>query len=424
MKIRALSASLLAGALMVTAACSDDSGSDPGSNTESGGGEVTLWMYPFIRDEAKGKAFWEQLEKDFDAAHDDIDLTVELGTFQNRDEQISAALAAGSGPDIVMITPDQLSTYKAVGGLLPVTDAIADDRDAFFPAGLDVATYDGELYGVPMFQNASTTSYNTQIFEQAGINDLPTTWEHVLEHAPTLAKDGIAILDYAGNPETTLNVTFYPILWQAGGRIFTEDGSDIAFDSPEGVAALEFLVELQKIGGLPPDVATKGNDVEGTPLAEGKVAMRFMTSLTQLDHMRTALGEENVVLGAPLTGKEQVIFASPGMLSLTSINSEENREAAYQVISYLVSPDVQEALTKASNTFPTRTDVPPPGEGPDYDAMTEALQYAHPGEAHPQARPVMAILVPYIQSALQGDMTPEEAMTAAAEEARELLARS
>lgn len=417
MKIRAFATVGLAAAMTAITACSG--GSDSGS-----GGEVTLWMYPVIRDEAKGKDFWQQVEADFEATHDDIDLTIELQSFDQRDAQISAALAAGSGPDLVMITPDQLSTYHAVNGLLPVTDAIAGERDAFMAPGLEVATYDGELYGVPLFQNASTTSYNTAIFDQYGIEELPTTWVQILEHAPTLAKDGIAILDYGGNPEVTLNVTFYPILWQAGGSLFTEDGSDVAFDSPRGVEALEFLVELQELGALPPDAATRSNAVEGSPLAEGKVAVRHQTSLTELDQMRAAIGEEHVVLGEPLTGTEQVSFANPGMLSLTAINSESNRDAAYQVTSYLTSADLQAQLNEASGTFPTRTDVPAPGEGPDYEAMTKALEFAHPGEPHPQARPVMAILAPYLQSALQGDMSAADALATAAGEARDLLARS
>jgi ABC-type glycerol-3-phosphate transport system substrate-binding protein len=438
MKLRAPLICVLVGTMAVATACGDDSDSgdstaesgnetDSGSGNEADGevsGEVTLWMYPVIRDEAVGKEFWEQVESDFEAANENIDLTIELGTFEQRDAQISAALAAGTGPDLVMIIPDQIATYRGVDGLLPVTDAIADERDAFAPAGLDVVDYDGELFGVPLFQNANTVAYNTAAFEQAGIDELPTTWDEVREAAEILAENGIAVMDYAGNPEVTLNVTFYPILWQAGGHVFTEDGSDIAFDSPEGVEALEFLLELQEMGGLPPEAATKSNGVEGSPLAEGEVAMRVMTNANELGQMRAALGEENVALGEPLTGAEQVTFANPGMLSLTSINEEANREAAYEVIRYLTSPDAQTALNQASGTFPTRTDVPPPSDDADGQAMSAALEHAFAGEAHPQARPVMATLAPFLQSALQGNMTAEEALTAAAEEARNLLARS
>ena len=78
-------------------------------------------------------------------------------------------------------------------------------------------------------------------------------------------------MDYAGTTEQTLNLSFYPFLWQAGGSVFTEDGTDIAFDSQEGISALEFLVDLKKAGGLPADAATASIAVEGSPWAAGKV---------------------------------------------------------------------------------------------------------------------------------------------------------
>jgi len=415
-RIRPVVASVV-GALVLSA-CSSAS-----TATGEAGGKVTMWMYPVIRDEVVSEKFWNQVETDFEAAHEDVDLAIELQTFDKRDEQISAALAAGTGPDLVMITPDQVSSFLAVDGLLPVDEAIADSRDAFFEPGLDVSTFDGKLYGVPLFQNAQTAAYNKKVFADAGL-EWPTTWEEVLAAAPILAKRGIAVLDYAGSPGPSLNVTFYPFLWQAGGRVFTDDGSDVAFDSPEGEAALNFLVELEKRGGLPVDAASRGTGIEGSPFAAGKVGLRATTTLGELREMRAALGEDTVALGLPLEGKVRATFAAPGMLSLTAINDEDNRAAAMTAIEYLTSPAVQEPLNEASATFPTRSDAAAPDLGPDGETMSEALKYAIPGETHPNARQIMSILAPQIQAALRGDATPKEALDRAAAEARELLERS
>ncbi|WP_214443570.1 ABC transporter substrate-binding protein, partial [Mycobacterium tuberculosis] len=277
-----------------------------------------------------------EAEQAFEAEYPGVDLTVELQPFDKRETGISAALAANTGPDIVMITPDQAATYLNVGGLLPVDDAIAEERDAYYEAALDVATFDGELYGVPLFQNVFTTAYNAEIFAEAGL-DLPRTWDDVREVAPVLAEKGIAVMDYSGTPEQTLNLSFYPFLWQAGGTVFNDDGTDIAFDSDEGVEALQFLVDLKETGGLPADAATAGPKVEGSPIAAGTVAMRPITFLPEVEQMRAALGEDAIVLGEPLSGTEQVTFGNPGLLSLTSINKQENREAAYATLAFLTS---------------------------------------------------------------------------------------
>jgi ABC-type glycerol-3-phosphate transport system substrate-binding protein len=402
---------------LALSACSADGSGD------GGGQEVTLWMYPVIADQAASKEFWDTAEADFEKAHPDVDLAIELQTFDKRDAQISAALAAGSGPDLVLITPDQAATYHAIGGLLPVDDAVADSRDAFYPAALDSATIEDELFGVPVFQNVFTTAYNAAIFEDAGLEP-PRTWDDLRAAAPGLAKEGIAVMDYAGSPEQTLNLSFYPFLWQAGGQVFTDDGSDVAFDSPEGVEALQLLVDLQQEGALTPDAATDGPAVEGAPIARGEAAMRATTSLTEYGQLQAAVGDEAAALGLPLTGAEQVTYGNAGLLSLTSINDESDRQAAYDVLEFMSAADFQESLNAAAGNLPTRTDVAVDESDPAVASMAEALEYVHPGEPSPASRQVMAALAPKVQAALRGDMSAEEALSAAAEESRQILANT
>ncbi|GAB2592294.1 extracellular solute-binding protein [Kribbella endophytica] len=402
-------------ALAVTLTACGGSGSDGGKQA------ITLWMYPVITDPQESQAFWRKVEQDFDTAHPDIDLTVQLQTFDKRDAQLGAALAAGKGPDIVLVTPDMASTYQRIKGLEPVGDGLK--RDDFLPGPLKAATIDGELYGVPLFQNVSTTAYNTKIFADAGL-PLPTTWAQLAAAAPVLAKKKIAVTDYAGSPEQTLNLTFYPLLWQAGGRVFTEDGSDVAFDSAEGVAALQFLVDLNAAGGLPRDAATSGPGVEGQPVAQGKVAVRMTSSLNDLKQLRRALGAKNVAFGPPLTGKVQATYGNPGLLALTSITKSDGKDAANEALRYLTSAEVQSALIAKTGALPTRTDVKVDTADPDVAQLVKALQVANPGEASPASRQVMAVLAPKIQAALRGDLSPQDALGQAAVEARSVLKNS
>lgn len=164
--------------------------------------------------------------------------------------------------------------------------------------------------------------------------------------------------------------------------------------------------------------------MEGAPIAKGKVAMRAVTSLPELNQMRAALGEDGVRLGLPLRSAVRATYGNPGLLALTSINKDHNRQAAYDVLAYLTSPSMQTSLNRAAGNFPTRTDVKAPGSGPDFKTLNDSLQYANPGEPSPVARQVMAALAPYIQAALGGDMSAEDALKKAAKEARDLLSRA
>lgn len=396
------------------------------ANPSAGSGEVagtvTMWMYPVIKDEATSKAFWAETEKEFEAATPGVDLKIELQPFANRDQQISAALAANSGPDLALVTPDMAATYLNVGGVLPVDEAIKD-AGVFYPSTLAAGKLQGELYGVPIFQNISTNIVNATVFKDAGI-EVPETWDEVRKAAPVLAEKGIAVMDYAGTTEQTLNLSFYPFLWQAGGTVFTEDGTDIAFDSAEGISALEFLVDLKKAGGLPADAATASITVEGSPWAGGKVGIRTNGLPGEIEPLRGALKDSTVEVGMPFKNKERVAYGNPGLMALTSINKKDNRQAALAVLEHMTTAEFQGKLSKASGNFAARSDVPAPKDDADYKTLQSVLEFANAGEPNPAARQVMAALAPYIQSALRGDMSAKEAMTKAAEESRAILDRN
>lgn len=392
-------------------------GGDSGSG--SGSSEIVLWMYPVVPDENKSQEFWNKVKDDFNSKNEDVQLAIELLPWDGRDEKIATAIAGKEGPDIVLLTPDLTLNYFTTGGLKPVDKAIESIKDDFLPSSLEAVTFEGGLYGVPIYSTSNTTAYNKKLFEEAGIDALPETWDEVKAAAPVLAEKGVVTMDYVGSPNMTLNLSFYPLLWQAGGTVFTEDGSDIAFDGPEGVEVLQFLVDLKGMGGIPEDAATKDNDVEGGGLGNGKTAMGYALSMSEVELMKAGVGEENVVVGQPLKNKEQASFGMPGVLALTAINA--NEDAAAKVLQYLASPEVTGELIKIASQFSSLKDAAPPADDEATKAFTEALEFARPGEIYPKSRQVMEVLKPHIQSALQGDKTPEEAIKAAAEEARGVL---
>ena len=394
-----------------------------GSDGDGGGGEggkstVTVWMYPVIADQAASQKFWEQTEKDFEAANSNVDLKIELQPWDGRDEKIATAIASGKGPDFVVLGPDQVPQYQKTGGLKSVKDGIGD-QGRFLESAIKAASFESDIYAVPIYHTITTTVYNKKVFADAGVQKLPTTWDEVKEAAPKLAAKGVSIMDYSGSPENTLNLSFYPLLWQAGGSVFAEDGKKVAFNSDQGKSTLQFLVDLQKVKGLPADAATKNNKVEGSGLANGKVAMTYAAVKPDAALMSKALGAENVEVGAPLTGEKQVAFGLPGLLARTSIS--KNDDAANAVAKFFGSDDFQTKLAKEAGYFPALKDVKLDANDPLNEPFQKALEFAKSGEVHPQARQVMAALAPQIQAALQGKKSVEQALADAEKECNALI---
>ncbi|MEW1842912.1 sugar ABC transporter substrate-binding protein [Nonomuraea angiospora] len=402
----------LAAALSLAAAgCGSSSGSDKST--------VTLWMYPVIADQAKAQAFWGKVEKDFEAANPKVDLKIDQQPWEGRQEKVTTALVSKKGFDLVVLGPDQIPQYAQQGTVEAVDDIVAPAKSAYLPNSLAALTVNGKLYGVPIYQTITAPIYNKKLFADAGVEKVPETLAELKEAAPKLAAKKVAVLDYPGKPDVSLNQSFYPILWANGGTVFSADGKSVAFNGQEGVASLQFLLDLKAVGGLPENTASKANDIEGGPLAAGKTAMYHAATAGMADQLGAAIGADNVGIGLPLEGTKRVAFGIPGALVLAK--HSESKDAAKKLATYLASPEVSGALAKESGFFPARTDVTVPDQSAAAKEFAKSLQYAFPGDTHPKARQVMGVLAPHIQAALLGKEDAKTALDAAAKEANQLL---
>jgi len=376
-------------------------------------------MYPVISDQAKNQAFWTKIEKDFEAKNPTVDVTIDQQPWEGRQEKVTTSLVSRKGFDLVVLGPDQIPQYAQQGTIEPLDDLVAPAKAAYLPNSLTALTVDGKLYGVPIYQTITAPIYNKKLFAEAGVDKVPETLAELKEAAPKLAAKKVAILDYPGKPEVSLNQSFYPFLWANGGSVFSPDGKSVAFNGPEGVESLQLLLDLKAAGGLPENTASKGNDIEGGALAGGKTALYHAATALQAVQLGTVIGAENVGIGLPLEGTKRVAFGIPGALVLAK--HSKNKDAAKKFATFLSSPEVTADLAKESGFFPARTDVTVPEQSPEAQEFAKSLEYAFPGDTHPKARQVMGLIAPHIQAALLGKEDAKTALDAAADEATTLL---
>ncbi|MEV5890493.1 ABC transporter substrate-binding protein [Nonomuraea fuscirosea] len=381
---------------------------------------VTLWMYPVIMDQAANKSFWDKVEKDFEAKNPAVDVTIDQQPWDGRQEKVTTALASRKGFDLVVLGPDQIPQYAQQGTLEPVDDVVAPEKAAYLPNSLTALSVAGKLYGVPIYQTITAPIYNKKVFADAGVTKVPETWAELKEAAPKLAAGKVAVLDYPGKPEVSLNQSFYPILWANGGSVFAPDGKSVVVNNQQGVDSLQYLLDLKAAGGLPENTASKGNDIEGGPLAAGKAALYHAATAIQADQLGAAIGAGNVGIGLPLEGTKRVAFGIPGGLVLAK--HSENKDAARKFAAYVASAEVAGPLAKESGFFSARTDVTIPGQSEASKEFAKSLEFAFPGDTHPKARQVMSMIAAHVQAALIGKEDAKTALDAAAKEANELLA--
>ncbi|MFI7066151.1 ABC transporter substrate-binding protein [Kribbella sp. NPDC050124] len=406
-------------ALVLAAALSSCGGDDSSGSSEKK--SVTLWMYPVIADQATSDAYWQKVEKDFESANTDIDLKIEAQTWNERDQKLAAAFAGKKGPDVVLQIPDQLPQYVKNGSFEAIDDVVEPDKDKFLPAAVPGLTVDGKVYAAPIYHTVTTTMFNKTILDKAGISKPPETWDEIKAAAPKIKAAGFSTLDYSASPEASLNLNFYPLLWQAGGKVFNDDGKTVAFNQAPGLEALTFLKGLYDQGAIPKSSLTNGNLVADQPLGKGQVAMAFTSTPADAKTVAATWGAANVVIGTPLTGQKQVGFGLPGGLAVNA--ASENVDAAKKFVSFMIQPAQAQALSKASGFFTARTDAKSETTDPVAQKFADQLQYAFPGEPNQSARQVMSLLSVEIQAVLTGKKAPQQALDDAAKQANDLLSR-
>jgi sn-glycerol 3-phosphate transport system substrate-binding protein len=171
--------------------------------------------------------------------------------------KILAAMAAGAGPDGFNQGDWQYPKFMKNKWLAPISPEylnMGSDNEViskFFPASTLELVTDGKLYGLPFEWQCSMLYYNMKLFEEVGLDPMrpPATWEEVEEYALKLAKwdaQGNIIREGIGQSYTGIwtLIRWRPFIYQLGGRWLSEDGKKMEFDSPEGIKAIQWNVDL------------------------------------------------------------------------------------------------------------------------------------------------------------------------------------
>ena len=257
-------------ALVIPAAADDDSCMIEAPETAATVNMIG-WTYPII------DFYADELEAC--NAVDNIDVNTQLLDSGSAHDQLRLALGAGgtSPYDIIMVTQGDIESYVAEGWMMPLNDLIEKYEDEYQISdilGIADMSVDGVVYGLPMEQNTRHMFYRPDLLEKHGIA-VPETWDDVIAACGVLqAEDSIVI------PFTTQlhagwawRIEFGDMLLAFGGKPLNDDMTP-AFNSEEGVMALEKLVEIVD-ACMGAEGLTYSIDDSQIGIATGELAMAF-----------------------------------------------------------------------------------------------------------------------------------------------------
>jgi len=231
-------------------------------------GGVTVTYTNFISNDGNE----ENLQAIVDAFEDENpDITVEVTTLPYGDygTALQTDLAAGTVSDVFDLEYANYAEYQANGVLAPLEVA---NPDAYRQSLLEAYSTDGTSYALPSSFSDVVLYYNAELFDAAGL-DYPTndwTWEDEKAAAEAITDEAAGVW---GDHQPISFYEYYKVLAQNGGEFLNDDKTAVAFNTPEGLEAAEWLVN--KSGTVMPTI----EQGQGTPdfdtnlFKDGKLGM-------------------------------------------------------------------------------------------------------------------------------------------------------
>lgn len=217
------------------------------TTTQKGPTVVTFWSL-FTGGDGE---FFDAMIDEFNATQTDIQMKTDTVKFDSYYTKLTAALAAGTAPDLVVVHEENIRNY--VPDQLLALDPYLEENnfpvDDFVSAPLEACKFDGQYYAIPLDVHPIIMYANIALLKQAGINDLPTNYEELIADAKAV-QDKTGAMGIACDNTTavykayTLTRLFFSMMYEQDGQMLSDDNMSAAFNNEYGVKALVALQDM------------------------------------------------------------------------------------------------------------------------------------------------------------------------------------
>ena len=387
--------------------------------------EIEYWQYIF---DTRVTAM-DQLIERFEAANPGV--TVRHQTFPYADyrTRVAAAIPAGQGPDVVQLFYGWLNDYIEAGLVQPLpTDAFPPDRIEadFFPM-VSAMKVDGAYVALPTAVRSLALFYNKNLIERAGLSAPPTTLDELVAAAKAMTTT-----DASGNITqvgltTGMNAQDHHwfrevLLRQFGAAPYDDDSRNVTYDTPEGVAALEWYIGLQNEHRV---TAAGFMDEPQAAFRAGRAGLHIDGSF----RIGALQGTRGLNWGvAPLPAGpdgERSNYASYWVNAITSKAEGEKFEAAVKFMEFITSEEAMQLWLEVVGELPakpaaalTDANLADPVFGPFIEGLSYARTTLFADETAQRQ-----VLMDAVQRVLLEGQSPADSLAVAAQAEQAILDR-
>lgn len=381
---------------------------------------LSMWA----EDDNDSGSILKNVTENYKQENPDFNYEIEVVSSDNLKQKVATLAASNDLPDVF--------AYDAGTPLIDLMDAglvvnvgekldalgVADQIDSGAADFLTRLTNTDSLYDLPLGQNIEGFWYNKALFEQAGIENPPTTWDEMLEDAQKLLDAGIQPFAVGGADLWPATRLLNAYVMRKGGTDFMDQAyaGEKQYTDPALVEAAAMLQDMVDKGYFGVGPTTVDQNTAANMVMNGEAAIIYNGSwyVGQLNSDANAAGPDGIgffnvpeVSGGPGTVTEYSMNCGT-ILALSSSKYDETTDGW---LKYFVSNAGDYAMdTQGSFRGYTISEMPSDISGYTQlvsDELNKVTGTSAWFEAAMDSE-LSQIAQENVQSLMNGDMTPED----------------
>lgn len=340
------------------------------------------------------------------------------------DQQLPKILTAVVGkqpPDMLWYTPQLTSQLVELDAIVPLENWLNNSplKAEIIPSLFETMELDQKIYSIPFATNNTAIFYRPSLFEKAGLETLPQTWEDLQQAAEQLTKDidGDGKIDQHGmllslGKEEWVVFVWLPLMYSAGAEFSPNNQPNLVQTGI--IEALDFGANLVKNNLAILSPPERGYELDN--FINGKVAMQITGPWT-LGQLNQTTVDYNA-FPIPKKIKPSAVLGGENLFVFKTTPLRE--KACLKFLEYILSEEFQTPWAIQTGYLPINLKSQQSEEYQKFVQENPVLKIFIDQMDWVRSRPIMLgynhlseNLGRAIESSLLGEQTPQEALETA-----------
>jgi multiple sugar transport system substrate-binding protein len=308
---------------------------------------------------------WEEIYSIFEQEYPDIRIKREIGPHSSTSfHDLLTQKLKNKSTDVDVFLMDVVwpPEFATAGWALPLDVFFPKDKqDQFLQATIQANTYQGHIYGIPLFIDSGMLYYRRDLLEKYGFN-MPETWSEMVSQAEKIvmeeAKQGNEIYGFSGQFKQYegLVCNMMEFIMSNGGAFVDSDTGKSAIAGEQAIEAVRFVRD-RLIGKTAPRGVLTYQETESLDLfIQGKVVFHrnwpYAWEISNNPSKSTVSGKVEIARLPHFKGCRSYATLGGWQVGISSFSKK--KDIAWKFVDFLTSEKIQKLFAIKSGKAPTR----------------------------------------------------------------------